>query len=299
MGGGSYPWEPLHHGLHGVEPLGKHLVKMSDHRILLYRCSVRCFLIGFQLRFAIIRVVGPSLFTYWCAFSRPRRWEICIRPGFGCLRSGHGANPSPESTLFVAGRVEGLVLVSESKILRFKLAELLGALLQLLGVFFEFLFQALELRGELGIGLLLSFMQLGYLALQTIDLPLEFGLSLGSFGTMDKAGYCIDFVLNSSRPQEGHRPLDLRWKESRFPGSPLEGTPVPHCGVFRVRSHDRPPSSGKWKTSDKENLPYFRIWKSLTYSYRLGPALGRLYKGNPNPKTRDRHFKAQRLELDG
>ncbi|KAF2579064.1 hypothetical protein F2Q68_00004769 [Brassica cretica] len=43
-------------------------------------------------------------------------------------------------------------------------------------------FRALELRGELRIGLLLSFMQLGYLTLQTIDLPLEFGLSLGSFG---------------------------------------------------------------------------------------------------------------------
>ncbi|KAF2570876.1 hypothetical protein F2Q70_00002855 [Brassica cretica] len=51
-----------------------------------------------------------------------------------------------------------------------------------------------------------------------------------------------------------------------------------------------PPSSGKWKTSDKENLTYFRIWKSLTYSNRLRPALGRLYKGNLNPKARDRHF---------
>ncbi|KAF3598041.1 hypothetical protein DY000_02020701 [Brassica cretica] len=82
-------------------------------------------------------------------------------------------------------------------------------------------------------------------------------------------------------------------------GSSLEGNPVPRCGVFRVRSQDRPPSSGKWKTSDKENLPYFRIWKSLTYSNRLRPALGRLYKGNPNPKTRDRHFKTSRLGLDG
>ncbi|KAF3564759.1 hypothetical protein DY000_02014919 [Brassica cretica] len=42
-------------------------------------------------------------------------------------------------------------------------------------------------------------------------------------------------VLNSSRPQAGHRPLDPRWKEPQFPGSPLEGTPVPRCGVFRVR----------------------------------------------------------------
>ncbi|KAH0867438.1 hypothetical protein HID58_074460, partial [Brassica napus] len=94
------------------------------------------------------------------------------------------------------------------------------------------------------------------------------------------------------RPQAGHRPLDPRWKEPRFPGSQLEGTPVPCCG-------DRPPSSGKGKTSDKENLPYLRIWKSLTYSNRLKPALGRLYKGNPNPKAEDRHFKTWRLGLDG
>ena len=89
---------------------------------------------------------------------------------------------SPESTLLVTRRVEGLVLVMVVKILRFDLAELLSALLQLLGVFVELLPQALKLRVELGIGLLSSFMQLGYLTLQTIDLPLEFGLSLGSFG---------------------------------------------------------------------------------------------------------------------
>ncbi|KAF3606189.1 hypothetical protein DY000_02047926 [Brassica cretica] len=59
-------------------------------------------------------------------------------------------------------------------------AELLGALLQLLGVFVELLLQALDFRGELGISLLPSFMQLGYLTLQTIELPLEFGFCLGS-----------------------------------------------------------------------------------------------------------------------
>ncbi|KAF2584386.1 hypothetical protein F2Q70_00036290 [Brassica cretica] len=61
---------------------------------------------------------------------------------------------NPESTLLVTRRVEGLVLVTEVKILRFDLAELLGALLQLLGVFVELLLQALEFRGELGISLI-------------------------------------------------------------------------------------------------------------------------------------------------
>ncbi|KAF3567476.1 hypothetical protein DY000_02014454 [Brassica cretica] len=83
-------------------------------------------------------------------------------------------------------------------------------------------------------------------------------------------------------------------------GSPLEGTPIPRIPARRnpvspLWSFPGPvprsrPSSGKWKTSDKENLTYFRIWKSLTYSNRLRPALERLYKGNLNPKARDRHF---------
>ena len=89
---------------------------------------------------------------------------------------------SPESTLLVTRHVEGLVLVIEVKILRFALAEHLGALLQLLGVFVELLLQALEFKGELGISLLPSFLQLGYFNLQTIELPLEFVCSLGSFG---------------------------------------------------------------------------------------------------------------------
>ncbi|KAF3602229.1 hypothetical protein F2Q69_00035311 [Brassica cretica] len=61
--GGSYPWEPFYHGLHGVEPLGEHLLQ----------------------------------------------------------------------------------------ILRFELDELFATLLQMLGVFFELLLQALDFRGELGI----------------------------------------------------------------------------------------------------------------------------------------------------
>ncbi|KAH0898980.1 hypothetical protein HID58_048548 [Brassica napus] len=38
--------------------------------------------------------------------------------------------------------------------------------------------------------------------------------------------------------------------------SPLEGT------LSSVSGTELP--SKEWKTSDKENLPYFRIWKSLT-----------------------------------
>ena len=93
-----------------------------------------------------------------------------------------GGNLSPELTFLVARRVKGLVLVSEGKILRFELAELLGALLQLLGVFVDLFLQDLELRGKLGIGLFPSSMQPGYLTLQIVDLPLEFGFSMGSFG---------------------------------------------------------------------------------------------------------------------
>ncbi|KAF3562123.1 hypothetical protein DY000_02014309 [Brassica cretica] len=85
--------------------------------------------------------------------------------------------------------------------------------------------------------------------------------------------------------------MDPRWKGLRFLGSPLEGTPVPRYEVLRVWSPGPPPSPGKRKTYDKENLPYFQIWKSLTYSNRLRPVLRRLYKGNLNPKARDRHFK--------
>ncbi|KAF3534615.1 hypothetical protein DY000_02040783 [Brassica cretica] len=83
--GGSYFWEPLYHGLHGIKSLGEHLLL-----------------------------------------------EIHTRSGVGCLQSRHRADLSPESTLLVTLRVEGLVLVSEFRI-RFELAELFGALLQLLG----------------------------------------------------------------------------------------------------------------------------------------------------------------------
>ncbi|KAF2560266.1 hypothetical protein F2Q70_00017378 [Brassica cretica] len=73
-------------------------------------------------------------------------------------------------------------------------------------------------------------------------------------------------VLNSSRPQAGQRPLDPRWKGPQFSGSPLGGNPVPRYEVLWVQSPGPPPSPGKRKIFDKENLPYFRIWMSLTYS---------------------------------
>ena len=53
--------------------------------------------------------------------------------------------------LLVTRRVEGLVLISEVKILLFELAKLLGALLQLLGVFIELLFQALDFEESSGL----------------------------------------------------------------------------------------------------------------------------------------------------
>ncbi|KAH0867601.1 hypothetical protein HID58_074623 [Brassica napus] len=52
------------------------------------------------------------------------------------------------------------------------------------------------------------------------------------------------------------RTQTLRSPIRKRSGSPLEGTPssVPRTEL----------PSKKWKTSDKENLSYFRIWKSLT-----------------------------------
>ncbi|CDY41871.1 BnaA08g06280D [Brassica napus] len=54
-------------------------------------------------------------------------------------------------------------------------------------------------------------------------------------------------------------------------GSPLGGTPVPRYEVLRVRSQRPPPSPGKRKLPIRRTL--------------------RLYKGNLNPRAKDRHFK--------
>ncbi|KAF3527252.1 hypothetical protein DY000_02040938 [Brassica cretica] len=92
--------------------------------------------------------------------------------------------------------------------------------------------------------------------------------------------------LNALRPKPNYWGKIFRY---RIPPDPKQNTglwvpatrhPDPRYDVFRIRSQGPPPSSGKRKTSDKENLPYFRIWKSLTCSNRLRPTLRRLYKDN-------------------
>uniref|UniRef100_A0A0D3CJ24 Uncharacterized protein n=1 Tax=Brassica oleracea var. oleracea TaxID=109376 RepID=A0A0D3CJ24_BRAOL len=94
--GEATPGSLSNHGLHGVEPIGEHLVEVSDHRRVHSRRSVLCFLI--RLR---------------CVSSQRRSWEVRACPGIGCFQSWHRANLSPESTLLVACRVKGLVFVSE------------------------------------------------------------------------------------------------------------------------------------------------------------------------------------------
>ncbi|KAF2591720.1 hypothetical protein F2Q70_00038588 [Brassica cretica] len=85
-------------------------------------------------------------------------WEIHACPGVRCFQRRHGENLSPESMLLVARCIKGVILVSEGKILRFELAELPGALLQMLRVFVEFFLKDLEVRGQLGIGIFPSSM---------------------------------------------------------------------------------------------------------------------------------------------
>ncbi|KAF3574273.1 hypothetical protein F2Q69_00058672 [Brassica cretica] len=99
-------------------------------------------------------VVGLLLRRCFSSWRRSRETRAC--PGVKCFQRWHRVNLSPESTLLVARCVKGLVLVSEGKILRFELAELLGALLQLLGVFVGFFLQDLKLQGQLGIGLFVA-----------------------------------------------------------------------------------------------------------------------------------------------
>ncbi|KAF3550469.1 hypothetical protein DY000_02007591 [Brassica cretica] len=161
------------------------------------------------LRVAVLHVVGLSivvLFSRRCVSSRRLSWKVRACPGVGCFQSRHRTNLSPELTLLVACRVKGLVLVSECKILRFELAELLGALLYFLGVLVELFLQDLELQGKLGIGLFPSSMQPGYLTLQIFHLPLEFGFSMGSSSCSSTA--IITFSLSEvfHFPEEGGDP---------------------------------------------------------------------------------------------
>ncbi|KAF3500615.1 hypothetical protein F2Q69_00042046 [Brassica cretica] len=135
----------------------------------------------------------------------------------------------------------------------------------------------------------------GFLLAGTQSVPLS--ETRGSGSCLEAGGNDTGVFLPNNKGQtvgEKYSGIEFLLTPGRAPasGSPLEGTPVPRYGVFRVRSQDRSRSYEKWKTSDKDNLPYLRIWKSSTYSSRLRPALGRLYKANLNRKARDRHFKA-------
>ncbi|KAF2620552.1 hypothetical protein F2Q68_00038998 [Brassica cretica] len=64
--------------------------------------------------------------------------------------------------------------------------------------------------------------------------------------------------------------------------SPVSSTPVSVPGTAS--------SPKKRQIADKGNLPYSRIRKTSIYSNRQEPTYRRLYKGNPNPRIRDRLF---------
>ncbi|KAL0678132.1 hypothetical protein Bca4012_006113 [Brassica carinata] len=134
---GSYPGEPFHHGL----------LRVSGYRRRCLRYSLGCFLIGFQLGFAVFLVVvlGTVSLLVCCSVSLRRHGrERCVSSGVRCLQSRHGMDLSLKAALLVICRVEGLVFISEGKVLRFELVELLGALLQSLGMFAEPLLQVLD-----------------------------------------------------------------------------------------------------------------------------------------------------------
>ncbi|KAF3557921.1 hypothetical protein F2Q69_00013498 [Brassica cretica] len=91
------------------------------------------------------------------------------------------------------------------------------------------------------------------------------------FPNIECTGYSLSSIAKSSNKGQtvGEKYLGIEFFQTRgrtpASRSPLRGTPVPRYGVLWVRFRDRLPSSGKRKTSDKENLPYFQIRKSLTY----------------------------------
>ena len=88
-------------------------------------------------------------------------------------------------------------------------------------------------------------------------------------------------------PLEKYSGIEFLQIPGRTPasGSPLGNAPGPRSKVLRVRSQGPPPSSRKWKYSDKGILPYFRIWKSLT-----------LLADQDRP-TDDLHYKYRSLNL--
>ncbi|KAF2574660.1 hypothetical protein F2Q70_00004491 [Brassica cretica] len=127
-------------------------------------------------------------------------------------------------------------------------------------------------------------------------------LRMSNSGLLECTGYSPSLITKSSNKGqtigEKYSGIEFLQTSGRTPASVflLEGIPVPRIPAGRnpgspLRStpgpvpRTAPSPREKWKTSDRENLTYFRIWKSLTYSNRLRPALGRLYKGNLNPKA--------------
>ncbi|KAF3581357.1 hypothetical protein DY000_02031092 [Brassica cretica] len=101
-------------------------------------CMASSLLKNICSRFAVLYVLGLSTLSLFARFYvslRRRRRESRACSRVWCLQSRHGLDLGLESTLFVTCRIKGSVLVSEVWILRFELAELFGALLQLLGVF--------------------------------------------------------------------------------------------------------------------------------------------------------------------
>ena len=125
-------------------------------------------------------------------------------------------------------------------------------------------------------------------------------------GTPTKESDLGSFVLDCIIHNVGEKYSGIEFLQTlgRTPasGSPLGHAPGPRWEAFWVKSQGPTHSSGKWKTSDMENLPYFQIWRSLSYSNRFRPTSKRLYMGSSNPRTRDRlledlEIRARRLEL--
>ncbi|KAF2534203.1 hypothetical protein F2Q70_00030017 [Brassica cretica] len=94
-------------------------------------------------------------------------------------------------------------------------------------------------------------------------------------------------------------PAENKQPRYHFPPNPRPDPDlrVPVLEAFWVPSIEYPVSalgtascSKKWKITDKENLPFFRIWSTSIYSNRQEPTYRRLYKGNPNPRIGDRLF---------
>ncbi|KAF3574392.1 hypothetical protein F2Q69_00058866 [Brassica cretica] len=162
-------------------------------------------------------------------------WEIHACPGVRCFQRRHGENLSPESMLLVARCIKGVILVSEGKILRFELAELPGALLQMLRVFVEFFLKDLEVRGQLGIGI--------------------FPTSMGDPGTGPGKLHSGEPGVPSSR-DPGNRGSFQRGSRGQCPAWSLEHE---HFTLYATRSS----LSSKWN-SNKPTQNYHKFQVEFT-----------------------------------